>query len=548
MSLSSFQTRVLKEFTSVSVSSLQQTPSSLSSTQNETTKSSYHHDNITVAMPVIIHQSSLDTLNQSKQHPGIAQSKHPPEIHHPSGLVFIHPSELRQRDYFSDSWLINRQRFLEIDVTRIGIVEDAAFAAVGDRSWKTHSYSKMTYDWTDFCVEHLSKWWGVLQILRGGDPGQVFNHTIGMLERYIKERVHPPVHPTPSDSQNFTNSSPLQNTIAMIAFAPYKARTKHHDPDGTKGQKLTSVSLAATIASLYQAGFGRVVVVGINNNDIQYVVDAVDVVCSNYDGEKLSDTKGTHANQNLLARLGRTRMEIAFVHVSDPEWISNGKVDRNIPRAAVIGMRLAMSRKLSNRETTKWLGTHKNPWQHWENVYLTEPDTLLHFRPELLPNAATALREGLSLFPHRLHPLPHEDDLPSRHRLNPGIYLPNVGHFANITTIAESDGTDEEYVACCDDGGVWPGDDGWEKSDGCGPWWTCGFHRIRFDRGEIYDQKELLQKHQRLQLYPMMVSDTHKGGVEVCGNRLFFANNSHAIEFLPTIAPSKRLWGCFCLD
>lgn len=420
---------------------------------------------------------------------------HTPE-NHSTGLLFIDSSELRQRDFFSDSWLINRQRFLEIDVSRIGIVEDAAFAAVGNSAKAHHSYSKMFYDWNDFSVEHLSKWWGVLQALRGGDPGGIFDHVIGMLERYMKERVQPPttvaVHP-------------LQDTIAMIAFAPYKARVPKHDPDGAKSQRLTAYSLAATIASLHQAGFGRVVVVGINQTDKQHVEDSIDILDSIYGGETDSTMRKQDKIECYLTRLEGTNMEVAFVQVTDPTWISNGKVERNVPRAAIFGMRQAMRKKLNATETSKWLGNHKNAWQHWNNVYLTEPDTLLHIRPELLSKMSEALQEGLSFFPHRLHPLPHESDLPAGHTLNPGAYLPNIGHFSNISSLISIGNSVSDYVSCCDGGGVWPGNDGWEKSNGCRPFWTCGFHHIELDEDGGHNQTELLQKHERLELYPMMV-------------------------------------------
>ncbi|KAG7356871.1 hypothetical protein IV203_001558 [Nitzschia inconspicua] len=474
------------------------------------------------------HQKSLDILRQSKQRNTAIRIKHPPEKH-PLGLQFIHPKELRQRDFFSDSWLINRQRFLEIDESRIGIVEDAAFAAVGDRAWEPHSYSKMLYDWNDFCVEHLSKWWGVLQVLRGGDPGHIFDHIIGMLERYMTERVRPP--PNVSSS----NSSPLGKTIGMIAFAPYKTRIQKHDPDGAKGRKLTAYSLAATIASLYQVGFGRVVVVGVNDHDMSHVQDAVNILLPIFDGQKAPSEKNHGHDQTYLVRLGTSNMEIAFVQVTDPRWISNGKVERNIPRAAIIGMRLAMNRKLNSTETSKWLGSHNNAWQYWDNIYLTEPDTILHIRRELLTKFGEALREGLSLFPHRLHPLPHESDLPTNHSLNPGLYLPDVGHFANIVTITTSTNTEKpdaldesrsDYASCCDDGHAWPGDDGWERKDGCRPWWTCGFHRIRFDRGEKFNQTALLEKHERLQLYPMMRLHNGIGAV--------FASTNHGRRCFPS--------------
>jgi hypothetical protein len=463
---------------------------------------------------------STTTTTSPKRVTSLQQQQQQQKQHHhqqpqqqSQSLRFIPAQELRQRDFFSDSWLINKQRLLEIDPSRIQIVEDAAFAAVGSRADRPYPYSKQTYDWLDFCVEHLSKWWGGLQILSGGDPGNVFNHTIGMMETFMTQKVRPPAL-----SSSATATTPLHPTIGMIAFAPYQARSTKHDPTGAKSRRLTAYSLAATMASLYQVGFGRVIVVGIHEHDIFFIQDAVDILKSIYNTphprNETTNTRKDKTDENTMTKLGLSQMEINFVHVTDPDWISTGSVATNIPRAAVMGMRLALSQKLNKTETAKWLGSRQKP-SYWKYIYLTEPDTILHIRPELLPSFQSALDRGLSLFPHRLHPLPHETDLPQNHTLNPGVYLPNVGHFSNITILDTSeqaqqhhyaDGSSDIAVSCCDDGKVWPGEDGWDKKKECGPWWTCGFHRIDLDHGEVYNETELLQKHKALQLYPMMVS------------------------------------------
>ncbi|KAG7341355.1 hypothetical protein IV203_023306 [Nitzschia inconspicua] len=457
----------------------------------------------------ILHHKITDTPNiviQSKQPKDEIHSKHPPDKYS-LGLQFIHPKELGQKDFFSDSWLINRQRFLEIDETRIKIVEDAVFVVVGTGPSTPYSHSKMLYTWNDFCVEHLSKWWGMLKILQGGDPGHIFDHVIGMLERYMTERVRPP----PNVSS--TDSLPLHKTIAMIAFSPYKAHRKEHDPDGEKGRKLTAYSLAATIASLYQVGFGRVVVVGLNDHDMPHVQDAVNILLPIFNGQKAPRDKNNGHDESYLVRLGTTSMEIAFVQVTEPKWYFNGKVARNVPRAAIVGMQRAMNQQLNGTETSKWLGSRNNAWKYWNNIYLTEPDTILHIPQGLLAELGEALRKGIALFPHRLHPLPHESDLPTNHSLNPGLYLHNIGHFANISTISTStdtqndNGIDElstDFVSCCDDGGLWPWRDDWKKPDKCGSWWDCGFRQVAFDRGEKFNETEFLEKNRHLQLYPMM--------------------------------------------
>lgn len=67
-------------------------------------------------------------------------------------LAAIPNHELGRMDYFSDSWLVNRNTFLKIDASRIVTVEDACFFVIDGES---HENKKMTLDWTDFQVEHM---------------------------------------------------------------------------------------------------------------------------------------------------------------------------------------------------------------------------------------------------------------------------------------------------------------------------------------------------------------------------------------------------------
>ncbi|OEU19263.1 hypothetical protein FRACYDRAFT_235313 [Fragilariopsis cylindrus CCMP1102] len=86
----------------------------------------------------------------------------------PLKLSYIHENELQKNHMFSDSWLLNRQRFLEIDSKQIYKIEDAALLPAWprgkyDKVKHPYPHAKMLVDWTDFSVEHLSKWWGMLQ-------------------------------------------------------------------------------------------------------------------------------------------------------------------------------------------------------------------------------------------------------------------------------------------------------------------------------------------------------------------------------------------------
>ena len=111
---------------------------------------------------------------------------------------------------------------------------------------------------------------------------------------------------------------------------------------------------------------------------------------------------------------------------------------------------------------------------------------------------------------HRIHPLPHETDLPNDiiPHLDRGTYLPNLHPF-NVSELVRDDGGDAEegggssdnYIACCDAGRQWPGNKCWNKDNPniypgkkfrkfckekwrrdketkCAYWWSCGFKQL----------------------------------------------------------------------
>ena len=155
-----------------------------------------------------------------------------------------------------------------------------------------------------------------------------------------------------------------------------------------------------------------------------------------------------------------------------------------------------------------------------------------------------ALDSNLSLFPHRIHLLPHEADLPTIHNgisikdpnyvLNQGEFLPSYGRFQNITILDPSKlsptslTTSTYYVSCCDNGRDWPGRDGWH---GCHPWWTCGFRKIDYTNGETYNVSAIEANHKRLHPYQMMRLQTGVGAV--------FASSNHGRQCIPSKRPCK---------
>ena len=213
----------------------------------------------------------------------------------------------------------------------------------------------------------------------------------------------------------------------------------------------------------------------------------------------------------------RPMMEVAHVQLTNKNWYEythpgSSRILENVPRGAIIGMQLALSGKMkSKNEQIKWLGERYNnnnnnnnnlvgsesdsnsslnsegesssSSSYWKYVLLTEPDSVLNLNHGLLPLMKDALDEGISFFPHRIHPLPHETDLPNDTTLNRGLYLPNVEPFSNVTTLDplgdddEDDNKDEEYIACCDGGNIWPGFEGFKRNPQS-KWWENGFRHL----------------------------------------------------------------------
>jgi hypothetical protein len=220
----------------------------------------------------------------------------------------------------------------------------------------------------EFSVEHMSKWWSQLRILNDRDDG-MFQRTISIFDDYLKK------------ISKFREESPLYQTIAVIAFAPYKPKGRGGHMD--RGKRLTTYSLAATIASLYRVGFGRVVVIGYNEDDNTWVDDAFKLLGSIFNNQ-----------ENVVAfKIGDT--ELNYIHITDESWVKTKYVARNMPLAAILGLRKALTGDLDEPDRKRWLGSKDA--SHWKYVYLTEPDTLLQTKPSMLSPIRDGLEQGLSL-------------------------------------------------------------------------------------------------------------------------------------------------------
>ena len=349
---------------------------------------------------------------------------------------WIDSTSLFDVDYFSASWLAPLDTFLNFDTKEMLTSEDACHKVYVDHTSKI----RMSTDWLDFSVEHMSKWWKILQAASKYHNGVSMDRIITNFLQYIKS--------TSTSTSTSTSEAPLppllQPTIAIIPFRSY---IEGDSPISLKrSTNLTIASLGATIASLNRVGMGRIVVVGILDEDEALVRETF----------QLLKTEASSTTRTA---------EYQYVQVKRKEWYKTKYLDMNIPRAAVLGLQLAFNGHLPAEETKLWLGevdvnvnvdidvdpkhkqSHSQSSYSWKYVYLTEPDSILQTRIESLKPIRDALEKGMILMPHRFQPIPHETDLVGVGR-NEYKYVHLTGKFADKPVLELNN---RDYV-CCDQG------------------------------------------------------------------------------------------------
>ncbi|CAJ1943549.1 unnamed protein product [Cylindrotheca closterium] len=437
--------------------------------------------------------------------------------------LLISPQDLGRLDYFSDSWLMNRESFLQINVDTIETVEDACFQVIDDETVSMQhqedakdsngrqqqqqqqhqtTRNKMFVDWTNFSVEHLSKWWKNLQALSHSNPGMA-DQVVRILKTYLHKVRYNTAKIKPANQQKVA--------IGMIAFQSYES------PPSVgleRGHQLTAHSLAATIGSLLQVGmFGHIVVGGYKHpSDSDRVKEAFTIL----EGIFLDNDSGgnSHFKNPLSLAIGDT--QVAYVQLEE-SWVQTKRVTANIPRGVLLGMQKALQNEFPPQEQAKWIGS--STARQWQYFYLTEPDSILNTKPKILPLLRSGLDQGWIFFPHRWQPIPHQADLPNHHDsfLSPSRYIPNtVAPFSNVTNIQSPwndnnnsdhiETSDDVVLHCCDDGMDKPGrtEAFGTKMKPCGKWWwACGFSSLN-QPGAALMPNEVLELHKRLIPYPMM--------------------------------------------
>lgn len=335
-------------------------------------------------------------------------------------------------------------------------------------------------------IEHLSKWWKILEIFK---QEEVYTTTMARFDNYLAGAAAYPVEENPS----------LKETVAVIAFQPYKSGAK-----AAEAYNLTLKALLATIESLRRAGMGRVLIVsdGGDNTNQHYAKDAFGVL-----KQKLGEE--TKEDESTLSRVGH--LEVGYA-TFDPELAKTPAVDRNVPRAALEGLKQAfsISQQIAKDQRTPEQTEHVKTWlgpskEDWKQVYLTEPDSILQTRPSTLQQLQEQVESGMVLVPHRFQPIPHEADAPGAPMT--WLYLPKED-FPTVTELGTND-------ACCDmelgpknKPGLPP------NFEYCGGWW----YQCHFSKRMTYRPAMKPRMHERIKAYPLIRFATGTHVVSIAGS------------------------------
>jgi hypothetical protein len=308
-------------------------------------------------------------------------------------------------------WWQDIEHFHQINAEGLTNLEAASFVAFRPQDG---SRVRMTRDWFDLAVEHLSMYHRHFNV-NAEKTGIPFKRITLQLLGYIQKAKAYPLQ---------KDGAPA-STIVLCAFNVKNMMKKGpHYQTGEKENQLRIHSLAATLASLWQVGMGRVVVVGGQPADEEAAKVAFDLV------------------------RGKTKssMELSFVISNNATTgLTNNALT---PKQAIGGLQLALNGKFNASLTQEWLGDTPKRWKY---VYFTEPDLILSSRPGSIQALSSQLQSGSILAAHRLQPIPHALDFPGFKDLSKVV--PAVGNFS---ASAITDVNTAEYV-CCDAGNDRPG-------------------------------------------------------------------------------------------
>ena len=402
-------------------------------------------------------------------------------------------------EVYSGMWWQPIDAMLKVNYTQVAIKEAVTFKTYREVNRRSKRVMA-TADWLDMNVEHVSKyvkhflhhkWLSREERIRGVSSSSSENHTGQRLKARVGEILQLYINTTSMKSYHHNrvdDSSAVQRTIAVL---PLRAEsTEFFDFE------LVTLQVAATVASLWNVGMRRIVVAGVSKNEQRAYGDIEELL---------------RPHQKIR------KIELGYVDMGSGYKLTEKDMN-NVPRLANVQFQRAMqvhrskdSRRGNKKLVSDWFG--KEPSQ-FEHIYFSEPDLLLHIRPQAMPELSRQLTEGNLLAAHRLNLVPHidqyqdiyEDATDERMRLNMETQLlPSLANFGAVHTLDGNSGD-----VCCDQGRFYPTnvDDPTtsvaERKDLACPdnWVYCGFAKMWNVNNVTW--ADYLKKHDLLARMPLI--------------------------------------------
>ena len=378
---------------------------------------------------------------------------------------FLHPSQWMDGngDIYSGMWWQSIPSMLQTNYSKLGFLEAVSF-----KSFQNNKRVVQTVDWLDVNVEHLSKY---VKYFSGSEveEDRVAELIYGYIER-TKLEVYD-VQPA------------ISSTIAILPLRVSSLEKKNQ-------VRLLQLQLTATLASLWAAGFPRALVVGVSHNESIAAKESFDL---------------------LEEHLAIQFMDLKYIQIDTTDMKLVPKVALARFQEIIMQSNKQQDTPINRTEQTEWLG--KSNVFKWKYVYFTEPDLILHIRPEAIPSISLELERGHIINAHRLQPLPHIQQFsyileginsshPNKALKIRNKVLPNAASFGSIHSLNPSSGD-----VCCDQGKFYPShiDNPTSpaiKRKGCWLWEFCGFgpNTNHSDWNAIVKNHELLVMHPFLSL------------------------------------------------
>lgn len=426
------------------------------------------------------------------------------EQEHTHQVNFIDSSHIQVNQAFAATWWQSLDSFRTMPVEKVEFCEDATRQALRGRDYR------LTVDWTDFGVEHLSRWWKIAGYdvetnSRTGtrDEERPIRYKAAY-QRILRNLVHYVLRGTASPPAVPVHALPAQ-TLALVAYLPNRpSSSSSNDSNPQRAERLTMASLAATLASLVKQGMGRVVVVA-DNEDYDYTLHRIWPVVvrllqylqespTTLDAESIlellddSQLEGNHNDtyqSSPLANIFGTQLRLVGTATRHSHKIYVNQ--KMVPRQTVLDAHAALFDPANTPMDAQvaWLGSSaaSAPWKY---VYLTEPDSILLTKTRAFDAFQEQLDQGRILAPHRMQPLPHELDLVSSSSSvedtssltvtsdpPPQVVVPAEGPWSTVQAVGDNH-DNSEADACCDAGTSVTDPNG--DHGHCGTfWYLCGF-------------------------------------------------------------------------